>query len=143
MLKLDLGTIKNGSAASDLPPEGPKKKSWADLCNGSCFFNSMGIDASAEHSGLRTQNSGLRTQDSGFRTQNSELRTQDSGLRTQDSGLRAQDSGLRTQNSELKTQDSGLRTHNSGLRSVRLFTREGFYVTCNVRDADQDGGAAA
>ena len=29
--KLDLGTIKNGSAASDLPPEGPKKKSWADL----------------------------------------------------------------------------------------------------------------
>ena len=31
MSKLDLGTIKNGSAASDLPPEGPKKKSWADL----------------------------------------------------------------------------------------------------------------
>ena len=29
--KLDLGTIKNGSAASDLPPEGPKKKSWAVL----------------------------------------------------------------------------------------------------------------
>ena len=29
------------------------------------------------------------------------------------------------------------------IQSVRLFTREGFYVTCNVRDADQDGGAAA
>ena len=31
MSKLDLGTIENGSAACDLPPEGPKKKSWADL----------------------------------------------------------------------------------------------------------------
>ena len=29
--KLDLGTIKNETAASDLPPKGPKKKSWADL----------------------------------------------------------------------------------------------------------------
>ena len=31
MSKIDLGSIKNGSAASDLPPEGSKKKSWADL----------------------------------------------------------------------------------------------------------------
>ena len=30
--KLDLGTIKNGSAASDLRPEGPKKERWVDLC---------------------------------------------------------------------------------------------------------------
>ena len=29
--KLDLRTIENGSAACDLPSEGPKKKSWADL----------------------------------------------------------------------------------------------------------------
>ena len=29
--KLSLVTIKNGSAMSDLPPEGQKKKSWADL----------------------------------------------------------------------------------------------------------------
>ena len=29
--KLSIGTIENASAASDLPPEGPKKKSWADL----------------------------------------------------------------------------------------------------------------
>ena len=28
---LSLGTIKNESAASDLPSEGPKKKRWADL----------------------------------------------------------------------------------------------------------------
>ena len=31
MSEIDLGSIKNGSAASDLPPEGSKKKSWADL----------------------------------------------------------------------------------------------------------------
>ena len=29
--KIYLGSIKNGSAASDLPPEGPKKERWADL----------------------------------------------------------------------------------------------------------------
>ena len=29
--EIDIGTIKNGFAASDLPPEGPKKKRWADL----------------------------------------------------------------------------------------------------------------
>ena len=34
-------------------------------------------------------------------------------------------------------------TQNAGLRHVRFFTRDLFYVTCNVRDADQDGGAAA
>ena len=69
-------------------------------------------------------------------------RTQDSELRAQDSALRTQDSGLRTQDSELRTQDLELSTQNSGLRSVRFFTRRGFYVTCDVRDADQDGGAA-
>ena len=76
-------------------------------------------------------------------TQNSELRTQDSGLRTQDAELRTHNSVLRTQDSGLRTQDSGLRPLDSGLRSVRFFTRRGFYITCNVRDADQDGGAAA
>ena len=29
--ELSFGTIENVFAASDLPPEGPKKKSWADL----------------------------------------------------------------------------------------------------------------
>ena len=29
--EIDLGSIENGSAASDLPPEGPKKERWADL----------------------------------------------------------------------------------------------------------------
>ena len=64
-------------------------------------------------------------------------------VRTQNSELGTQDSGLRTRDSELRTQDSGRRPYDSGLRSVRVFTRKGFYVTCNVRDADQDGGAAA
>ena len=32
MLKLALGTIKNESAASDLPPKGPPKERWVDLC---------------------------------------------------------------------------------------------------------------
>ena len=31
--ELSFGTIENGSAASDLPPEGSKKKSWADLAH--------------------------------------------------------------------------------------------------------------
>ena len=88
----------------------------------SAVFHSMGTDASAEDSELRTQSSELWTQ-----TQNSELRTQDSGLRIQDS--------------ELRTQNSGLRTHNSDTSRFSMW--EGFYVTCNVRDADQDGGAAA
>ena len=30
-VKIDIGSMKNVSAASDLPPEGPKKKRWADL----------------------------------------------------------------------------------------------------------------
>ena len=60
---------------------------------------------------------------------------------SKDSRLRTQNSGLRTQNSGLRTQDSGLGIQNSGLRSVRFFTRDGFCVTCNVRDAGPDGGA--
>ena len=31
MLKSDLGTIKNETAASDLPPEGPPKERWVEL----------------------------------------------------------------------------------------------------------------
>ena len=31
MSEIDVGSIKNGSAASDLPPEGLKKERWADL----------------------------------------------------------------------------------------------------------------
>ena len=42
--KLDLGTIKNGSAASDLPPEGPKKKNWADLTHLTHFAKSKPRD---------------------------------------------------------------------------------------------------
>ena len=42
--KLDLGTIENGSAASDLPPEGPKKKSWADLTHLAHFAKSKPRD---------------------------------------------------------------------------------------------------
>ena len=52
-------------------------------------------------------------------------------------------SGFTTQNSELRTQDSGLRTQNSEPRTEerKVFYAERFYVTCNVRDADQVGGA--
>ena len=42
--KLDLGTIENGSAASDLPPEGSKKKSWADLTHVAHFAKSKPRD---------------------------------------------------------------------------------------------------
>ena len=60
------------------------------------------------------------------------------GVKLQDSGLRNQDSGLMTQDSGLMTRDSELRT-----QTRKVFYVRGFYVTCNVRDADQDGGAAA
>ena len=30
--KIDFGSIQNGSAAPDLPPEGPKKERWAISC---------------------------------------------------------------------------------------------------------------
>ena len=43
--KLDLGTIENGSAACDLPPEGPKKKSWADLTHLAHFADLAKISA--------------------------------------------------------------------------------------------------
>ena len=45
MSKLALGTIKNGSAASDLLPEGPKKERWVDLCNGgqTCQKSTSGL----------------------------------------------------------------------------------------------------
>ena len=33
MAEIDVGSMKNGSAASDLPPEGSKKKRWVDLRN--------------------------------------------------------------------------------------------------------------
>ena len=42
--KLDLGSIENGSAASDLPPEGPKKKDWADLMHLAHFAKSKPRD---------------------------------------------------------------------------------------------------
>ena len=124
MSEIDLGSIKNGSAASDLPPEGSKKKSWSDLTHLAHFAKTKPRDypkwmrsVRFTPGGFQTQNSELRTPGSGLRTQNSELRTQNSGLRTQDSELRTQDSGLRTQDSEVGTQDSGLRTQNSELRT--------------------------
>ena len=61
----------------------------------------------------------------------SELRTQEAILTIQESQLRTQNSGLRTQDSELKTQKR------------KVFYVRGFSVTCNVRDADQDGVVAA
>ena len=142
MSEIDLGTIKNGSAASDLPPKGSKKKSWADLTHLARFAKTKPRDYqkwirsvrfTPGGSELRTQDSGLRTRNSELRTQNSGLRTRTSELRTQDSGLRTQDSGLRTQDSELRTQDSGLGTQNSGLRNVRFLRGKVFSVTCNVR----------
>ena len=42
--ELSFGTIENGSAASDLPPEGPKKKSWADLTHLAHFAKSKPRD---------------------------------------------------------------------------------------------------
>ena len=153
MSEIDLGSIKNGSAASDLPPEGSKKKSWADLTHLAPFaktkprdypkwmrsvrftpggFQTQNSELRTPGSGLRAQNCELRIQDSQLRTQDSELRTQNSELRTQDSGLKTQDSGLRTQDSELRTQDSRLRTHDSGLGTQK---RKVFYVRrfiCNV-----------
>ena len=114
MSEIELGTIKNGSAASDLPPEGSKKKSWSDLAHLAHFAKTKPRDypkwmrsVRFTPGGFQTQNSDLRTPGSALelRTQNSELRTQDSGLRTQDSGLGTQNSGLRTQDSELRTQD--------------------------------------
>ena len=45
----------------------------------------------------------------------------------------AEDSELRTLNSGLRTQDS----------DALGFLHEKVFLTCNVRDADQDGGAAA
>ena len=50
----DHGSIENGSAASDLPPEGSKKKRWADLAHLAHFGNL------AHFSGFRTQKSELR-----------------------------------------------------------------------------------
>ena len=111
--ELSFGTIENGSAASDLPPEGSKKKSWDDLTHLAHSAKTKprdyqkwirGVRFAPRGSELRTQNSELRTQNSELRTQNSELRTQNSGLRTQNSGLRTQNSGLRTQNSEVRSQ---------------------------------------
>ena len=32
-MEIDHGSIENGSAASDLPPEGSKKERWADLAH--------------------------------------------------------------------------------------------------------------
>ena len=42
--ELSFGTIENGSAASDLPPEGSKKKSWADLTHLAHFAKSKPRD---------------------------------------------------------------------------------------------------
>ena len=142
-------SIKNGSAASDLPPEDSKKKSWADLThlahltklslgniNNGSAASDLPPGVRTHDSGLRAQDSELGTQDSELGTQDSELRNQDSELRTQYSGPSAQNSGLSTQGSELrnqnsgistqdsglKTQDSGLGTRNSGLRCCLLYT---------------------
>ena len=126
--ELSFGTIGNGSAASDLPPEGPKKKSWAELAhispkvsfrtieNGSAACD-LPPEGPKKSVGLiwRISRIWRISKDSRLRTQNSELRTQDSELRTQNSGLRTQNSGRRTQ-------DLGLRIQNSELRHVRLFT---------------------
>ena len=95
MLEFDLASIKNGSAASDLPPEGPKKSvGWiyrrTQGMQWRPFFPFYGHRCLGR--ALRTQNSGLRAQNSGLRTPSSELRTQDSGLGTQDSGRRTQNS---------------------------------------------------
>ena len=67
IVEIDHGSIENGSAASDLPPKGSKKKRWADLAHVPHFGNL------AHFSGFTTQDSGLRTQNSGLRTQDSEL----------------------------------------------------------------------
>ena len=76
--KIEHGSIENGSAVSDLPPEGPKKERWADL-------------AHLAHFGNLAHFSGFTTQDSELRTQDSELWTQDSGLRTQNTDLRTEE----------------------------------------------------
>ena len=47
MLKLDLGTIKNESAASDLPPEGPPKERWVDLCKISMIWRAAYVEFGA------------------------------------------------------------------------------------------------
>ena len=47
MLKLDLGTIKNECAASDLPPAGPPKERWVDLCNISMIWRAACVDFGA------------------------------------------------------------------------------------------------
>ena len=44
--KLDLGTIKNGSAASDLPPEGPPKERWVELNKISMIWRPAYLDFS-------------------------------------------------------------------------------------------------
>ena len=45
MLKLDLGAIKNGSAASDLPPKGPQKERWVDLRKISMIWRPAYLDS--------------------------------------------------------------------------------------------------
>ena len=54
IIEIDFGSIENGSAASDLPPKGSKKKRWADL-------------AHVAHFGILVQLSGFTTQNSGNR----------------------------------------------------------------------------
>ena len=46
MLKFYLGTIKNESAASDLPPEGPPKQRWVELSRISMIWRPAYLDFS-------------------------------------------------------------------------------------------------
>ena len=46
MLKLDLGTIKIESAASDLPPTGPPKERWVELSRISMIWRPAYLDSS-------------------------------------------------------------------------------------------------